>query len=83
MPPRCGPERGWYTGARGPVRPPLVEIPVWQLLRLPKGAVRLAQITDPAQKMSQLGVILAIGALASIIWRSHASSIAMPSATRV
>lgn len=30
-------------------------------------AMRLAQITDPAQKMSQLGVILAVGALASII----------------
>lgn len=26
--------------------PPLVEIPLWQLLRLPRGAVRLAQITE-------------------------------------
>ena len=30
-------------------------------------AVRVAQIADPAQKMSQLGLILGIGALASII----------------
>lgn len=30
-------------------------------------AMRIAQIADPAQKMSQLGIILGVGALASII----------------